>query len=289
MGTSLSIGGKMLRFEEYMARRKKEDRLNEFDINARTENIKVCVNYVFEYFNNYLSITEAEDKTVLQNEKFEKYRKQLEEYDPEVRDWLVNVYIEHGNAINRAIANILKENEFLFLLNTDQEFRNISYDCYSKLIKKHPFLKDQTEMLFLFIKNYHRILSQERRRRETPFFSEDINNWIEDTWVKYQVNIAAFADNWVMYFFDHQDLWPITHRTKSREEWIKYEYDFRQKSNLFNLNSLYAKMPKKSFTRGRKQYFEILMMNYWLHDIVGDEGDYWQEYQTKVLSAISES
>ena len=95
-------------------------------------------------------------------------------------------------------------------------------------------------MLFLFIKNYHRISSQERRKREPPFFSEDINIWIEDTWAKYRVNIAAFAENWVMYFFDHQDLWPITHRIKSQEELIKFEYDFRQKSNLFHLNTLYA-------------------------------------------------
>jgi hypothetical protein len=70
-----------LRLEEYIARRKKEDRLNEFDANARVENTKVCVNYIFEYFNSYLSITEAEDKTALQNEKTEKYRKQLEGYD----------------------------------------------------------------------------------------------------------------------------------------------------------------------------------------------------------------
>ncbi len=28
----------MLRFEEYVARRKKEDRLNEFDVDARIEN-----------------------------------------------------------------------------------------------------------------------------------------------------------------------------------------------------------------------------------------------------------
>jgi hypothetical protein len=83
MGISFSIGGKMLIFEEYLARRKKEGRLNEFDVDARAESIKICVNYVFEYFNNHLSITEAEDKTVLQNEKIEKYRKQLEEYDPE--------------------------------------------------------------------------------------------------------------------------------------------------------------------------------------------------------------
>jgi hypothetical protein len=142
-------------------------------------------------------------------------------------------------------------------------------------------------MLFLFIKNYHRILSQERRRREVPYFSEDTNHWIEDTWLKHQVNIVAFAENWVTYFWDHKDLWPATHRIKSQEEWIKYEYDFRQKSNLFNLNSLYAKMPKKSFTRGRKQEFELIMMYFWLHEIVGDDAGYWQDYLAKVLPSIT--
>lgn len=65
----------MLTIEEYIVRRKKEDKLNEFDIDARTQNIKLCVDYVFEYFNNYLNITEVEEKTVLNNEKLEKYRK----------------------------------------------------------------------------------------------------------------------------------------------------------------------------------------------------------------------
>ena len=55
----------MLKFEDYIARRKKEDRLNEFDVDARSENLRTCVNYVFEYFNNYLDITAAENKTVL--------------------------------------------------------------------------------------------------------------------------------------------------------------------------------------------------------------------------------
>lgn len=273
----------MLHFEEYFARRKKEDRLNEFDIDARAENIKTCVNYVFEYFNNYLSIDYMEDKTFLEREKTEKYRRQIEEYDPEVRSWLINIYTEYGNTLNRAIGKTLKDNEFFFLLNTDQEFRNISYDCYSKLVRKYPYIKDQTEMLFLFIKDYHRILSHQRHRQEAPFFSEAIDNWIQGTWKKYQVSVVAFAENWVLYFWDHKDLWPVTHRIKSKEEWIKYDYDFKQKSNLFNLNSLYTRMPKKSFTRGKKQEFELLMMYFWLHEIVGDEEDYWQKYLDKVL------
>lgn len=276
----------MLRFEDYVARRKKEDRLNEFDVDARNENLRTCVNYAFEYFNNYLDITAAENKTVSQNEKIEKYRKQLQEYEPDVRDWLLGINSEYGGYLNRTIGKILEQNEFFFLLHTDSEFRSISYDCYSKLIKKYPFLKDQTEMLFLFIKNYHRIRSQTARRLEFPFISEGINTWVEDTWNKHQVNLVAFAENWVQYFYDHEDTWPATHRRKSQDPGIKYDYDVKQGGNLFNLNSLYVKMPKKSFTRRRKQEFEILMMYFWLRQIVGDDEGYWQKYLEEVLPSL---
>jgi len=60
----------MLSIEEYIARRKKEDKLNELDLDARTQNMKICVDYIFEYFNNYhLNTTEAEEKTVLHRKK----------------------------------------------------------------------------------------------------------------------------------------------------------------------------------------------------------------------------
>jgi len=137
-------------------------------------------------------------------------------------------------------------------------------------------------MLFLFIKNFHHISSSPTWQTDIPFISEDINNWIDDTWTKHQVKVTAFAFNWVSYFYDHQEIWPSTHRKKSLETWRKYEYDYRQGSNLFNLNSLYVRMPKKSFTRGRKQEFEILMMYFWINEFDGDD-EYWEEYLQKVL------
>jgi hypothetical protein len=45
-------------------------------------------------------------------------------------------------------------------------------------------------------------------------------------------------------------------------------------------------MPKKPFTRGRKQEFEVLMMYTWLHQVVGDETGYWQEYLEKVIPCM---
>jgi len=243
----------MLRLEDYIARRKKEDHLDEFNIEKRSDNLRICVNYIFEYFNNYLDITEAENKTALQNEKIEKYRKQLREYDPEIQEWLVGINTEYGSYLNRTIGALLDQGEFFFLLDTDSEFRSLSYQCYSLLIKKHPYLRDQTEILFLFIKEYHRVKSQHAWSSELPFISEDINEWINKTWAKHQVNLPAFASKWVNYFFDHKELWPSTHKTNTGHPYVKYDYDYKKGVNLFNINSLYTKMPRKSFTKSKKQ------------------------------------
>lgn len=110
--------------------------------------------------------------------------------------------------MHRYIGNILKEDEFLFLYDTDSEFRNASYDCYSKRIKRFSFLKAQTEMLFLFIKDYHRIESQQRFNFGTPSISDEIKDWIDKTWVKHQVNLLAFAYDWINSFYDNEDIWP---------------------------------------------------------------------------------
>jgi uncharacterized protein YnzC (UPF0291/DUF896 family) len=109
-------GDQMLSIEEYIARRKKEDKLNEFDIDERSQNLKICVDYVFECFNNYLNTTEAEEKTVLHSEKLDKYRKQLHDYEPEVREWAVSIYDEYGKQIHRYIGNILSEYELFFYI-----------------------------------------------------------------------------------------------------------------------------------------------------------------------------
>lgn len=283
----IGFGGEiLLSLEEYIARRKKEDRLDEYDISQRAENMRVCVNYVFEYFNNYLNITEAEEKTILKEEKLDKYRQQLRDYTHDVREWLVSLFSEQGKQVNRYIGNAVKQEDFFILFDSDSEFRSLSYDCYSRLIKKLPFLRGQTEMLFELIKEYHHVVSQRPYFEKFPSISEDFDSWVDNTWARYKVNVVAFAHDWIMIFSNMEDSWPSSHRRKSQDSWHKYDYDHKQKSNLFNLDSLYRKMPKKSFTRGRKQEFEVIMMYYWLHSIVGDDEGYWKEYLDKVLPGL---
>ena len=273
----------MLKLEEYIAKRKKEDLLNEFNKDKKDENLKICVNYIFEYFNNYLNISDLEERTILKDEKLEKYRMQLENYEHEIQDWLVYVYSEYGNFLDKSIGRRIKNEEiYFFLLSEESEFRSLSYECYAKYIKKFPYLKGQEEMLYKFLKEYHRVESNLDLRNE-PAINEEIDEWVEKTKDKYGVNLYRFASNWVNYFYDDKDLWSASHKIKTSAPYDWYEYNYKNGSNLFNIDSLYRNMPKKPFTKGKKQEFEILFMYYWLHEIDSDD-DYWQEYLDKVLN-----
>lgn len=140
-------------------------------------------------------------------------------------------------------------------------------------------------MLFLFIKEYHRVMSRINFENKSIFISEEINEWVQGTWAKYQVNLLEFTYQWADYFWNN-DMWPTAHRRKSQTNFRKYDYDYRQKSNLFNIDSLYRKMPKKPYMKGRKQELEILIMYHWLHSIEGDDSGYWQEYLEKAQQGL---
>jgi len=55
-------------------------------------------------------------------------------------------------------------------------------------------------MLFLFIKDNHRVESQQRFNFGMPSISNEINDWIDKTWAKHQVNLLAFAYDWINSF-----------------------------------------------------------------------------------------
>lgn len=276
----------MLSIEEYIAKRKKEDKLNEWDAEKRTENLKACVDYVFEYFDNVLNITEGEQLTALKGEKLDKYRKALRYYsDPQVIDWLVGIYSEYDKKMSLIIGNVLKEDEFFLLSDSDQDFRRLSYDCYATLVKRYPLLRDQHDMLFQFIKDHHKLLSGGGPMANRLVISEGLDEWVQDTWAKHKVDLLKFAESWINYFDYNKDLWPASHKIRTGNQYLPWDYDYKQKTNLFDLDSLYRKMPKKPFTRGRKQEFEILMMYYWLHVITTDDA-YWQEYLDKTLPSL---
>lgn len=108
----------MLTLEDYISKRKKEDKINEFDIDSKMDNMRICVNYVFEYFD----ISKMDEKTVLNEERLEKYKKSLHQYEPEIQNWLVSIYNDYDKQLNRSIISFLKKDDLFFYIIQTKNF-----------------------------------------------------------------------------------------------------------------------------------------------------------------------
>lgn len=269
----------MQTLEEYIAKRKIEDGMNEFDTSQKMNNIRTCIDYIFEYFDQYLPIQGAEKRTVAENEKLLKYERTLSEYSPDVRDWLVSVYETYGKQLNRIISNFVDNDDIFPFMYEEAEFRSLSYDCYAALIKKCPFIKNQAEFLYKYIREYH-IKECNAYAANMPEISDKITKWLKDTLVKYNVNIARACGGYVSYFWDNPDMWPARSKIKLEHPYAdrKHRYDHKRKTNVFNIDGYYNRFANKPFIKGKKKQLEIIMMYYWLHSIEGDDDDYWNEY-----------
>lgn len=105
----------MLSLEEYIHKRKTEDGINEKEKEKRMENMQFCMNYLFEYFNQYMDTATEDPNMIQRSRKIEKYYDQLRNYTPEIRDWLVELYSEFGKYVNFTIRNMIEDTFFPFI------------------------------------------------------------------------------------------------------------------------------------------------------------------------------
>lgn len=269
----------MLNIEEYIEKRKTEDGMNEFDNSQKMNNIRSCIDYVFEYFDQYLPIQGAEKRTVSENAKIQKYENTLRDYSPDIREWLVSIYETYDKQANKTIASFIRNTDDFAFMYEEGEFRSVSYDCYATTIKKCQFFKNQAEMIYKFIREYH-IRETNTYAAYIPDISPKITKWLKDTVDKYNVNIAMGLENYLSGYWENQEAWPARSRIKLEHPILdrKYRYNYQRKTNVFNIDGLYNRLAHKPFIKGRKKQMEILMMYFWLHSIDGDDEDYWNEY-----------
>ncbi len=278
----------MLSLEEYISQRKKEDGINDSDVSARYNNAKKCAGYVFDYYTTYLDSLPEDNETILQFEKKEKYRKQLNGYSSDIQDWLVQIYADYGNMLTRLIAKPLNEDAFFFLHYKPEEFETMTYDVYAKLIGKCPYLHGQNAKLKQLITEYHHINSNPRWG--FPVIDDSVDKWCVETYDKYGVNLNFFAEGWVWDFREHPELWAKGTKKKSDYAgcgWNKwdYEYDYSKSDvNLFGIDTLFRDVPKHPFLRGKKQEMLTLIIYYGIAPGRTNEeaNAYWNNYLSKI-------
>ena len=253
----------MLSVEEYIHKRKTEDGVNEKDKDKRMDNMQLCMNYLFEYFNQYMDSMPEDPKMVQHIQKIEKYRDRLSNYSPEIKEWLIDLYSEYGKYVNVTIRNMIEDDLFL-LYDSDAEYRALSYGIYAKAIKKLPFLSGQSENLFNLLKDIHTDDSIMTPFHEERILPGDVNEWVNKTYYKHGVNLFAFCYEYMNWFWQSPEVWPKNRKSKDQrrtiytpKDFMYWHYDCRYADNRFNINELYRRLPRKPFLKGKKRSWKL--------------------------------
>lgn len=255
----------MLLLEQYIEKRKIEDGLNEFDISKKIDNIQICINYIFEYYNHYLAIQGAEERTPAENKLLNKYEHTIRFYSEETQKWLCQIYCETGHKLNMAIERYLDKCPEFFMCYQEHEIRNISYNYYAENVKKKPYIKNRTEELYRIIKEYHNVICEYDEKDDDPEISLEFSKWLRETWEKYSVNLVYAANVYIDEFMDNQAWWPPGTRKKSGYDMpgYEYEYDISKRKNRFGINQYFSRYGDRPFMKGKKRHMELLMLYNW--------------------------
>lgn len=269
----------MLTLEDFISKRKKDDQLDVFDLLKKDYNMQACVNYVFEYFNTYINLSEKQKAFLETNEKIQKYQKQIKDYSTETQEWLMKMYKLTGKTLNRVISKELKYYDTFLLLNDESHFRKVSYQIYSTLYKRYNFLKDYTEELVSFIKDQHAIWSSDYNiDLEAIDFhiNEKVDNYLVDTARKYHVDLLAWADSYSEVFYSYENIWPVNCVT--HDKYTDYYDVTKAYANKFNIDYIYSQVSLVPYIKGKKKLLEVLVMYYWQKNICSVDDDYYEKY-----------
>ncbi|ULG72400.1 hypothetical protein [Macrococcus brunensis] len=272
----------MLNIEQYIRKRKYDGEVNEFILSDKEQHINFFKQCIDDYFNEYLNSYNINQNELDNIRKSEKYKKKVRAYNQDIIDWASDTYDKHGIYIDVHIVNLIKKEQLFLLFFQEDELLDIAKNIHRTLSERYVFLNNDLQIIFDFVKNYHKINSKDSIEDIDLIFSNEINQWIKDTYQNYGVNLLSFAYHWANYFFEHPQIWPINHKVKSNSNFATYEYDYKNLDNVFNINNLYLKVSERPFMCNHKKDLETLIMYYWLHDISGEE-EYWTEYH-KILN-----
>lgn len=271
----------MQKIEDYIHMRKGKDKLDEFDFSKRSENMGTIIQYVSEYFNNYLTPEDYSEEILKLQQNLEKSRKRLEEDYPKSHLFIENFYMEHQKRVDTFIGKVVQNS-----LEAPIYYRFSDYmDIAKEVLYNRMLMKDESEETLnnvaIAVEEYVIKWNTEPDRSSMKELDAVIVKWVIDAYDEYGVNLFDFTyeyiDDWGKKYTE------TTYSRDTEEFYLINHYDYQYQDNPFDINKWYEQHKDRPFIEGKKYFLEMLMMYIWLFDIL-DDPSYWGEYTQLMMN-----
>lgn len=266
----------MQALEEYFTKRKKKDHMDEFDLNLHSENMSKAIQYVMDYFNEYLSIEEISQEQIKLQNAIDKIRDNIENVYPDQTEIIIEYYLKTKKRLDKIVEDAYNKYSYSSLIYSTAEERTIAKHVCEHILRDAS-LSIPEDTITKMIHRYRLLSIPDPRTAEMLDVDDSIRQWVYDTYSDYHVNLLMFAEE----IADEYDSRYIeTTFDRRNEHYYAYrivKYEYRYEDNPFDINSIYEDNKDKPFIQERKGMLEMLIMHEWLFNCAHDE-EYWPEY-----------
>mgnify|MGYP006288780115 CR=1 FL=1 len=266
--------------EEYIKKRKREEGIDEFNVDERVANMGRCINFVVEFFDTYVDPNKKNMEYEKRKAKCKKYRKRIRNYPQDLVEWLVSIYMKYEARFDQRAKYIIRQDPIYLLSYNEDNFLKLADIFLSKYVSEIPIIKGKEVMIAKLFKAEIGLRHNKNSYSLQKYhqLGNKINKWLKETYKTYGINISVFASKYIFDFYDK------THEYEYDKEkgkvYLVKAYDYKNSDNLFAIDEVYKKNKKKPFIENRKLELEILFMHFWLSEIFGEEG-FWEVYLSK--------
>lgn len=270
----------MLTIDEFILQKKKKDKLNEFNFEKHTENMSTVIQYVMEYFNEYLDPVSFDFERNKIDQAIRKFQDEIIAKYPLSAKFIIEYFKKTKQRIDRLLYRYIEKINDYELLYTEDDFRNAALFLNKDLEKYDPEI-DMESLLKIFIAEYKKDATSAPEIGDMKNLDNNIVDWVKETYREYGVNLINYAQSIIEVY--HERYIDHVYDETNATSYNINRYDYRYQENPFDINNIYERNAHRPFFQNHKGEFEMILMHIWLFEEIMDT-DYWAEYVNLCVS-----
>lgn len=264
----------MFKLEEYITKRKKEDKIDEFDFKKHSENMASIIKYVTDYFNNYLNLEDYDYEMVKTQETVDKFKNGIQKNYPKTLEYIISYYLDNKIRLDKYVAKAYEEMKDNELFYKEEDYKKVAEYVIEKKLNI-PMNEMLLSKLSLMAQEYKQIQNECPSISEMKELDNAIVDWVKGVYRKYHVNLLNYASEVSYHYYKTYVVKEYDRETETFYHINKYDYRYQE--NPFDINDIYHRNDHREFIKDHKGELEMLIMYCWLNDEIKDL-DYWPEY-----------
>ncbi len=265
----------MLTIDEYIAKMKKADKMDEFDYLKQSDNMAAVIKYVMAYFNEYLTLQTCDAEAIKMKHKRDKLEQEIESKYPKSKEFILDFYLQQRIGIHKEVKKWLEDLHYYPFFYSEDDFTSAAGDFCADYKLKSGSMNEYRSDIQALMAEIKQCDTEEPGPSEMIHLDSSLVNWVRGTYRQYGVNLFAFA-------YDHAYSYDRRYVKYERGEWgdgsyYVNNYNHRYNNNPFDLDRIYEDNKHRPYLQDKRGELEMLVMHEWLFNMVYDD-DYWPEY-----------